>query len=135
MDRPEPQMRDRLINRGRQTRIAGFSEDEGTRLFNGEWVCISEFEMDSEGVWRRPGEVLADLEMPVGPTAPDDLAEAVLLLRQDPSRVPLDHITAELLATVLDAWHRMGRVDPGVLNRVAGPETVRLARHIANPPS
>lgn len=34
------------------------------------------------------------------------------------------------LAEVFDAWARMGELDPDLLNRVGGPETLTLARQI-----
>lgn len=34
------------------------------------------------------------------------------------------------LATVFDAWARMGELDPDLLNRVGGPETLAVARAI-----
>lgn len=97
-------------------------------------MCISEFEKGENGVWRRPEPHrftdLVDLEKPVGESAPDDLAEAALLVRKYPTRFTQFYGTAELLAFVFDSWARMGRVELDLLNRVGGAETVRLARHI-----
>jgi len=38
--------------------------------------------------------------------------------------------TARALAAVFRSWARMGEMDPDLLNRVGGPETVELARAI-----
>lgn len=37
---------------------------------------------------------------------------------------------AHSLAEVFDAWARIGDLDPDLLNRVAGPETIAVARQI-----
>lgn len=129
MNRPEPKRGDPLIDRGRRTTIERLTEDDGTQLRNGSWVCMSEFEKSLDGVWVRPEQPdsrLPELEMPVSESGPDDLAEAARLVRQDPTP------TNELLASVFDKWARMGRVHTDLLNRVGGPETVRLARHLIN---
>jgi hypothetical protein len=134
MERPEPKKGDPLIDRGYHTTIYRFDDDLGTGLYNGGWVCISEFEKGEDGVWRRPEPHgltgLVDLERPVGESALDDLAEAALLVRRNPTRFTQFYGTAELLAAVFDSWARMGRQELSFLNRVGGAETVRLARHI-----
>lgn len=134
MERPEPKKGDPLIDRGYRTTIYRLDEDHGTGLYSGTWVDISEFEKGGDGVWRRPEPHgltgLVDLERPVGKSAPDDLTEAALLIRQHPTRFTQFYGTAELLASVFDSWARMGRQELSFLNRVGGAETVRLARHI-----
>lgn len=134
MERPEPARGDRLIDRGYRTTIDGFSEDSGTRLRNGTFVCISEFDKGEDGVWRRPEPHgltgLVDLERPVRESGLADLEQAAGLIRQGPTHLGQSPATAELLAATFDAWIRMGRQDVDFLNRVGGPETVRLARHI-----
>lgn len=134
MERAEPKVGDKLKDCGRLTEIAGFDEDNGTRLKSGAWVCISEFERGNDGVWRRPEPHgltgLVDLERPVSESGLNDLAEAALLVRQNPTRFTQFYGTGELLAAVFDGWLRMGRWNLDFLNRVGGPETVRLARHI-----
>lgn len=134
MERPEPKKGDSLINRGRRTTIERFSDDHGTGLYDGTWVCISEFEKGKDGIWRRPEPHgltgLVDLERPVGESGPDDLTKAASLVRRSPMQFARSYETAELLAAVFDSWARMGRMNLDFLNRVGGPETVRLARHI-----
>lgn len=36
--------------------------------------------------------------------------------------------TALLLVAVFDAWARIGDLDPDLLNRIGGPETLAVAR-------
>jgi hypothetical protein len=134
MDRPEPTKGDPLIDRGRRTTIDGFSDDHGTKLYSGNWVCISEFEKGDDGVWRRPEPHgltgLVDLERPVGESGQSDLEKAALLLCGESDRLMRDPGTAALLSDVFKSLSRVGRMNLDLLNRVGGPETVRLARHI-----
>lgn len=51
MEFMEPKRGDRIFHSGRITEIDGFSEDDGTILRNGQSVCISNFEKNSDGVW------------------------------------------------------------------------------------
>lgn len=56
MEFVEPKRGDRIFHSGRITTIEGFDEDYGTRLRNGQWVCISDFEKNPDGVWTRKPE-------------------------------------------------------------------------------
>src|SRR5690606_41683805 len=51
MEFTEPKRGDLIFHSGRITEIDGFSEDDGTILRNGQSVCISNFEKNSDGVW------------------------------------------------------------------------------------
>lgn len=51
MEHVEPKRGDRIAHGGRITTIDSFSEDDGTFLGNGQWVCISDFEKNEDGVW------------------------------------------------------------------------------------
>lgn len=53
MEYIEPKRGDRIFHGGRITTIEGFDEDSGTFLGNGQWVCISDFEKDEDGIWMR----------------------------------------------------------------------------------
>lgn len=53
MERVEPKTGDRIFHSGRITTIDGFSDDHGTRLYDGQWVCISDFEKNADGVWTK----------------------------------------------------------------------------------
>lgn len=53
MEHVEPKCGDRIAHGGRITTIYSFSEDDGTFLRNGQWVCISDFEKNEDGVWVR----------------------------------------------------------------------------------
>jgi hypothetical protein len=134
MERLDPKKGDPLIDRGRRTTIDGFSDDHGTKLYNGNWVYISEFEKGADGVWRRPEPHgltgLVDLERPVDESGQSDLEEAALLLYGESDRLMRNPGTAALLSDVFKSLSRVGRMNLDLLNRVGGPETVRLARHI-----
>jgi hypothetical protein len=43
---------------------------------------------------------------------------------------PMPPDLARLVATVFDAWARMGDLDPDLLNRVGGQETLAVARAV-----
>lgn len=60
----------------------------------------------------------------------DELRAAEASLRDERSRAVPDMMAAELLADVMAQWAFLGQVDPDMLNRIGGPETVRLARYI-----
>lgn len=49
----EPRRGDRIEDNGRITTIDGFSDDDGTKLYSGQYVCISDYTKDKDGVWRR----------------------------------------------------------------------------------
>lgn len=49
----EPKRGDRIFHGGRMTTIDSFSDDHGTFLGLGQWVCISDFTKDEDGVWRQ----------------------------------------------------------------------------------
>jgi hypothetical protein len=53
MEYVEPKAGDRIVHRDTITTIDSFSEDDGTFLRNGQWVCISDFEKNQDGVWQR----------------------------------------------------------------------------------
>jgi len=53
MEYTEPKRGDHIFYNGRITTIDGFDEDSGTRLRDGQWVCISDFEKDEDGIWTR----------------------------------------------------------------------------------
>lgn len=53
MEFAEPKRGDRIVYGGRITTIDSFSEDDGTFLRSGQWVCISDFEKNADGVWVR----------------------------------------------------------------------------------
>lgn len=133
MERPEPKCGDVLIDRGYKTTIDGFDEDRGTRLYDGNWVCISDFVKNAEGAWVRESETMPgvpELERPVGDDAPQQLSTAVERLRQQPLRYTTDERYALLLADAMEKLARMGSHDAQFLNRVGGPQVVRLARYI-----
>ncbi|WUH94584.1 hypothetical protein OG900_33515 [Streptomyces sp. NBC_00433] len=44
-------------------------------------------------------------------------------------------VSGAALAAVFDKWARMGELDPDLLNRVGGPETVALADLILGTPA
>lgn len=134
MERAVPEIGDPLVNHGYDTRICRFDGDYGTVLNDGTCVCISEFEKGADGVWRRPEEAglagAPDLERPVGENAPNELSEAAEHLHQRPELFAKDRVAALLLADVFQKWARTGTYALEHVNRVGGPETVRLARHI-----
>lgn len=47
----------------------------------------------------------------------------------------LNPAVARALAKTFRAWARMGEVDPDLLNRVGGPETLGLARKLLGTPN
>lgn len=49
-------------------------------------------------------------------------------VRPDPAA--MDPHVGTLLADVFEAWARIGELDPDLLNRVGGPETLAIARAI-----
>ncbi|MEU7243395.1 hypothetical protein [Streptomyces sparsogenes] len=51
-EQPEPQRSDSVIVDGLWLRIRDFSEDSGTLLSNGRWVCASDFVFVTKGLWR-----------------------------------------------------------------------------------
>lgn len=51
MEFVEPKRGDRVAYSGRITTIDSFSDDHGTFLRNGQWVDISDFEKNEDGVW------------------------------------------------------------------------------------
>lgn len=53
MEFVEPKVGDQIAHGGRITTIDSFSEDDGTFLRSGQWVCISDFEKNADGVWVR----------------------------------------------------------------------------------
>lgn len=53
MEFVEPKRGDRIASGGRITTIDSFSEDDGTFLRSGQWVDISDFEKNEDGVWVR----------------------------------------------------------------------------------
>lgn len=56
MEFTEPKRGDRIFHSGRITTIDSFDEDNGTFLSNGQWVDISDFEKNVDGVWAKiPG--------------------------------------------------------------------------------
>lgn len=61
------------------------------------------------------------------------LAAAARELRERPG--PLPASLNPLLADMLDQWARVGGWDPDQLHRIAGPETVTVARHIIGQPA
>lgn len=132
MNRDEPRVGDEIVDHGTRTTIDSFSEDEGTWLRSGGWVCMSEFDKDAAGVWRRPSKVrpVPPLEMPVPVDSVDQLTDAESRLRNNLVRYATDPQLSELLADVLKQLARMGRLDLDMLNRTGGPEVVRLARHL-----
>jgi len=56
MEFTEPKRGDRIFHSGRITTIDSFDEDSGTYLGNGQWVCISDFEKDGDGIWTKIAE-------------------------------------------------------------------------------
>ncbi|HLL34198.1 MAG TPA: hypothetical protein VK545_09965 [Streptomyces sp.] len=48
----EPQLHDTVIDGGRWYRIVAFSEDRGTKLDDGRWVCASKFAPVTRACWR-----------------------------------------------------------------------------------
>lgn len=53
MEFTEPKQGDRIFHSGRITTIDSFSDDHGTFLRNGQWVDISDFEKNGDGVWQK----------------------------------------------------------------------------------
>jgi hypothetical protein len=53
MEFTEPKRGDRIFHSGRITTIDSFDEDHGTFLGNGQWVGISDFEKDGDGIWTK----------------------------------------------------------------------------------
>src|ERR1044072_7456465 len=53
MEFVEPKRGDRIASGGRIRTIDSFSEDNGTFLRSGQWVDISDFEKNEDGVWVR----------------------------------------------------------------------------------
>jgi hypothetical protein len=53
MEFVEPRQGDRIFYSGRITTIDSFSDDHGTFLRNGQWVDISDFEKNADGVWMK----------------------------------------------------------------------------------
>ncbi|MFF9525385.1 hypothetical protein ACF1DV_25900 [Streptomyces achromogenes] len=49
---PEPQLHDTVIDGDRWYRIVDFSEDHGTKLSDGRWVCASKFIPVTRACWR-----------------------------------------------------------------------------------
>jgi hypothetical protein len=48
----EPRLRDTVIDGDRCYRIVAFSEDDGTKLSDGRWVCASKFVPVTRACWR-----------------------------------------------------------------------------------
>ncbi|MCQ6554768.1 hypothetical protein NPS70_16405 [Streptomyces sp. C10-9-1] len=48
----EPQLHDTVYVDGRALRIVAFSEDHGTKLSDGRWVCASKFVPVTRACWR-----------------------------------------------------------------------------------
>lgn len=132
MNRDEPKIGDPIVDNGRPTIIEGFDEDDGTRLRTLRSVCMSEFDKDADGVWRRPSRTNAvpKLEMPVPADAVDQLTGAESRLRNNPTRYTTDPELSELLADVLKQQAWLGSLNLDMLNRTSGPEVVRLARYL-----
>lgn len=53
MEFVEPKRGDRIFHGARITTIDSFSDDYGTFLHSGQWVDISDFEKNSDGVWTK----------------------------------------------------------------------------------
>jgi hypothetical protein len=62
------------------------------------------------------------------PNPVDDLRQAVTRLRIGMWTIHPD--LANPLTEVFEAWARIGDLDPDILNRVGGPETIALARAV-----
>lgn len=48
----EPQLHDTVFVDGQPLRIVAFSEDDGTKLSDGRWVCASKFVSVTRAAWR-----------------------------------------------------------------------------------
>ncbi|OKI16576.1 hypothetical protein [Streptomyces sp. CB03911] len=66
-------------------------------------------------------------------TDAEALAAAIRELGERPTSLPAS--LNPLIADMLTAWHQMTGWDPDHLHRVAGPETVTLARAIIGRPA
>lgn len=53
MEFVEPKPGDRIFHSGRITTIDSMDEDNGTFLSNGQWVCISDYAKDRDGIWTK----------------------------------------------------------------------------------
>ncbi|MEU0952811.1 hypothetical protein ABZ353_10780 [Streptomyces niveus] len=56
----EPQLSDTVFVAGKPFRILAFSEDYGTYLSNGQWVCASQFVSVTGAAWRYEPEEKKD---------------------------------------------------------------------------
>lgn len=133
MNRPEPKMGDPLIDRGYRTVIDRFNDDDGTVLRSGVTVCISEFVKNEDGVWVREAETIPgapELERPVPEDAPEQLSQAADRLRREPLRHMREEKLSLLLAECMSVQARLGALSLEHLNRIGGPELIRLARCI-----
>lgn len=114
---PEPKIGDSVYIRGKWRSVAGFSEDHGTLLTGGEWVCASDLGFYGPDVWRYSGH-----------SAP----------APDPNEWAASHVTALLRAgkaeELMDAysffgqtWHYLA----GIIDHVAEEGASMTAQEFA----
>jgi hypothetical protein len=61
----EPQLHDTVFVAGQALRIVAFSEDDGTKLSDGRWVCASKFVPVTRAGWRyEPNRTVSDYAPP-----------------------------------------------------------------------